>query len=39
MIESRQALGICLFTTVSRQALGPSQSPFQWVLCELFPWG
>jgi hypothetical protein len=30
-VRSRQWLGIFLFTTVSRQALGPTQSPIQWV--------
>jgi hypothetical protein len=29
--ESRQGLGIFLFTTVSRPALGPTQPPIQWV--------
>jgi hypothetical protein len=29
--ESRQGLGIFLFTTGSRPALGPSQLPIQWV--------
>jgi hypothetical protein len=29
--ESRQGLGIFLFTTASRSALGPSQTPIQWV--------
>jgi hypothetical protein len=29
--ESREGLGIFLFTTVSRLALGPIQSPIQWV--------
>jgi hypothetical protein len=29
--ESRQRLGIFLFTTTSRPALGPTQSPIQWV--------
>jgi hypothetical protein len=29
--ESRQGLGIFLFTTVSRPALGPIQPPIQWV--------
>jgi len=28
--ESRQGLGIYLFTTLSRPALGPTQSPNQW---------
>jgi hypothetical protein len=28
--ESRQGLGIFLFTTVSRLALGPTQPPIQW---------
>jgi hypothetical protein len=29
--ESRQGLGIFLFTTVSRENLGPTQPPIQWV--------
>jgi len=29
--ESRQKLGIFLFTTVSRPALRPTQPPIQWV--------
>jgi hypothetical protein len=29
--ESRQGLGIFLFTTASRQALGPIQPPIRWV--------
>jgi hypothetical protein len=29
--DSRQGLGIFLFTTVSRKALGPTQPPIQWV--------
>jgi hypothetical protein len=29
--ESRQELGIFLFTTVSRLALGPTQPPIQWI--------
>jgi hypothetical protein len=29
--ESRQVLGIFLFTTVSRTAVGPTQPPIQWV--------
>jgi hypothetical protein len=29
--DSRQGLGIFLFTTASRTALGPTQSPIQWV--------
>jgi hypothetical protein len=29
--ESRQGLGIFLFTIVSRPALGPTQPPIQWV--------
>jgi hypothetical protein len=31
VFESRQELGIFLFTTVSRPALGPTQPPIQWV--------
>jgi hypothetical protein len=30
--DSWQGLGIFLFTTVSRMALGPTQPPIQWVL-------
>jgi hypothetical protein len=29
--ESRQGLGIFFFTTAPRTALGPTQSPIQWV--------
>jgi hypothetical protein len=29
--DSRQELGIILFTTVSRPALGPTHPPIQWV--------
>jgi hypothetical protein len=29
--ESRQGLGIFLFTTVSRTVLGPTQPPIEWV--------
>jgi hypothetical protein len=29
--ESRQELGIHLFTTVSKMAVGPTQPPIQWV--------
>jgi hypothetical protein len=29
-IDSRRGLGICLFTTKSRTALGPTQPPIQW---------
>jgi hypothetical protein len=29
--DSRRGLGIFLFTTASRTALGPTQSPIQWV--------
>jgi hypothetical protein len=29
--ESRQVLGIFLFTTASRLALEPTQSPIQWI--------
>jgi hypothetical protein len=29
--ESRQGLGIFLFTTASRPALGPTQPPLRWV--------
>jgi hypothetical protein len=30
--DSRRGLGIFLFTTASRPALGPTQPPVQWVL-------
>jgi hypothetical protein len=33
--DSWQGLGIFLFTTVSRTALGPTQPPIQWVLGAL----
>jgi len=29
--EIRRGLGMFLFTTVSRQALGPTQTPIQWL--------
>jgi hypothetical protein len=29
--ENRQGLGIFLFTTVSRPALGPTELPIQWI--------
>jgi hypothetical protein len=31
VFESRQGLGIFLFTTASRPPLGPTQLPIQWV--------
>jgi hypothetical protein len=31
-------LGIFLFATASRTALGPNQPPIQWVLGDLLPW-
>jgi hypothetical protein len=34
-VRSRQGLGIFLFDTVSRPALGPTQSSIQWVPGEL----
>jgi hypothetical protein len=34
-VDSRRGLGIFLFTTASRTALGPTQSPIQWVLGAL----
>jgi len=34
--HSRQGLRICLFTTASRMALGPTQTPIQWVPGSLF---
>jgi hypothetical protein len=33
--DSRQGLGIFLFTTAFRTALGPTQPPIQWVLGAL----
>jgi hypothetical protein len=35
VLHSRQRLGIFLFTTASRTALGPTQPPTQWVLGAL----
>jgi hypothetical protein len=35
--ESRQGLGIFLFATAPRPALGSTQPPIQWVQ-ELFSW-
>jgi hypothetical protein len=35
---SRRGLGIFLFTTASRMALGPTHPPIQWYH-RLFPWG
>jgi hypothetical protein len=35
--DSWQGLGIFLFTTASRTALGPTQPPIQWVLGALSP--
>jgi hypothetical protein len=38
--DSRRELGIFLFTTASRTALGPTQPPIQWVPGGgVFPWG
>jgi hypothetical protein len=34
--ESRQGVGLYLFTTQSRPALGPNQPPIQWVPEALF---
>jgi hypothetical protein len=34
--DSRQGLGIFLFTTASRTALGPTQPPFQWIPGALY---
>jgi len=33
--DSQQGLGILLFTTAPRMALGPTQPPIQWVLRAL----
>jgi hypothetical protein len=33
--ESRQGMGIFPFTTASRPALGPAQSPIQWIPGDL----
>jgi len=33
---NKYATTICLFTNVSRQALGPSQSPIQWVPAAVY---
>jgi hypothetical protein len=33
--DLKQGLGIFLFTTVSRPAMGPTQPPIQWVLVAL----
>jgi hypothetical protein len=33
--DSRRGLGIFLFTTVSRTALGPTQPPVQWIPAAL----
>jgi hypothetical protein len=37
--DFRQGLGISLFTTASRMALGPTQPPIQWVRGDSFPGG
>jgi hypothetical protein len=37
--DSQQGLGIFLFTTTSRIALGPTQPPIQWVPVAFFPGG
>jgi hypothetical protein len=37
--DSRLELGIFLFTTASRTALGPTQPPIQWVPGGSFPAG
>jgi hypothetical protein len=37
--DSRRGLGIFLFTTASRTALGPTQPPIQWVSGTLLPGG
>jgi hypothetical protein len=34
--ESRQGLGIFLFTSASRPVLGPTQPPIQWLPGALF---
>jgi len=36
--DSRQGLGILLYTNVPRRALGPTQSPIQWVPGALSLW-
>jgi hypothetical protein len=36
VFDSRQGLGIFFVATVSRPALGPKQSPIQWILGSLF---
>jgi hypothetical protein len=33
--DSRRGLGIILFTTASKTALGPTQSPIRWILGAL----
>jgi hypothetical protein len=38
VLDSRRGLGIFLFTTASRTALGPTQSPIQWVPGALSLW-
>jgi hypothetical protein len=35
--DSRRGLGIFIFTTASRPALGPTQLPIQWIP-GAFPW-
>jgi hypothetical protein len=35
-LDSRRGLGIFLFTTASRMALGPTQPPIQWLPGSLF---
>jgi hypothetical protein len=35
-LDSRRGLGIFLFTTTSRMALGPTQPPIQWVTGALY---
>jgi hypothetical protein len=38
-LDFRRGLGIFLFTTASRTAVGPTQPPIQWVPGAPFPGG